>query len=114
MREFTDFDNIYVFINKYAVSIQFPYEIGGYGNVDFFLNMKDGSSYAFTAFTVIEVNKIMISEGVSHFVIPGMIIVKDISYESIFSAIEECIRLSYTGNCSLAHFGVIQGKYSGR
>lgn len=78
------------------------------GNEDLFVQLKDGREFGFTVFALANVQQLMQQDDINAFVSPGMLIVTSVTWDSIFFAIEECLRLSVDNNFSFEHFGVLQ------
>jgi hypothetical protein len=81
---------------------------GEAGNEDIFVRLKDGRTYAFTAFTPDSMKEFMEQDGKFCFISPGMIVVRQMSDEALCEAIEECLRYEQDGSYPLDHFGVLQ------
>jgi hypothetical protein len=78
------------------------------GNTDFFVRLNDGREYAFTAFSIKNIEMIMNRDELGCFIVPGLIIVKNLDIDSIFEAVEQCLRLSENKEDRMSHFGVLQ------
>jgi hypothetical protein len=81
---------------------------GEAGNEDVFVRLKDGRTFAFTAFTPDDMKELMDQDGTLSFISPGMIVVRQMSEEALCEAIEECLKFESDGSHPLDHFGVLQ------
>ena len=73
---------------------------GGDGNVDLWAHLRDGRTFAFTAFTVADVQRLMGDD--RSFVSPGMLLVAELSEAAILDAVVNAAQLG------IEHFGVLQ------
>lgn len=109
MEAINDFWPHHHYLNTYAKAVVFPHDISeDDGNADFFITLKDGSTYSFTAFTPENMRAYMQQEQTNFFMAPGMIIVHTINAVCILEAVEECLKRAVTGNNPLTHYGVLQ------
>lgn len=82
--------------------------LGGDGNADVFMRMKDGQSYSFTAFTPDNAKSLMLEGDESALISPGLILVRRMSLEAILEALEACLRFQQEYGIPLTHFGTLQ------
>jgi hypothetical protein len=73
------------------------------GNADFFVETKGGETYSFLACMPDFVECYMERENERSFVSPGLLLVRDISLESILAAVEDCLQQG-----ALERLGVLQ------
>ncbi|MCG8347876.1 MAG: hypothetical protein MI924_08870 [Chloroflexales bacterium] len=78
------------------------------GNTDVFVHLKDGRELGFTVFALPNIQQLMNQNALEAFVAPGMLVVTRVTWDAIFCALEECLRLSVGGGYSLEHFGILQ------
>ncbi|MBV9789385.1 MAG: hypothetical protein JOZ51_14470 [Chloroflexi bacterium] len=77
-------------------------------NEDFFVRLKNGPNYAFTACTPENILHVMQRDNLKSFISPGLVIVRSLEVESILDAVEACLRLTLANGESLDHYGVRQ------
>lgn len=82
--------------------------LGGEGNADVFMRMKNGQSYSFTAFTPDNAKSFMLAENENAFVSPGLILVRQLSLEAILDALDACLDFQNEYGIPLTHFGILQ------
>lgn len=105
------FPQQYSLICEYVDAIYSPSPtLDELGNEDVFVRLKDGRELGFTVFTLVNIQQLMHQEALTAFVSPGMLVVTRVTWEAIFSAIEECLRLSIGDGPLLERFGVLQAK----
>lgn len=63
----------------------------GSGNADVIAELEDGRKYAFTAFTPEDLARQMRAEGVGHFVVPDLLVVREVSQANVRAAVEEIL-----------------------
>jgi hypothetical protein len=109
MKTLKEFPPEYQYVNFYVDRIDIPnLYFGTRGNDDFFVHLKDGNSYSFTAFTPDNIKQLMEQDNLKSFISPGLVLVQNINLESILDAIEECLKLSKHNKSGLDRFGVLQ------
>jgi hypothetical protein len=109
MNDITSFPREYVYLNEYVEKINLPNKNFGDGeNDDFFVLLKDGRLYSFTAFTTKNIEEIMERDNLKSFISPGLIIVKTVDIDSIMEGIDECLKQSTHKGGRLDHFGILQ------
>jgi hypothetical protein len=109
MQTLTTFPSEYKNINAYVASITFPHDIEkDMGNADVLVNLKDGDSYSFTAFTPDNVKYLMEREGLKSFVSPGLVVVREIQVEFILDCIDRYLDLVSGGALSKGSVGILQ------
>ena len=80
----------YVLLREYVDTIYAPSSIlEEFGNEDVFVHLKDGRALGFTVFALVNIQQLMNQDALDVFVSPGMLIVISVTWEAIFSAIEE-------------------------
>lgn len=109
MKSIVEFQDIYRYTKNHVKSIDFPHELSELdGNADFFVNLKNGNSYSFTAFTTDNIKELMHKDDLLCFTAPGLIIVRSITIQAILKAVEECLIHSFEGGIAIDHYGILQ------
>jgi hypothetical protein len=78
------------------------------GNIDFYVYLRTGLSYAFVAATPENARFEMDSQDIRAFVVVGMIIVAAADADSIMEAIEQCLEITQNDEYPLGRFGCLQ------
>ncbi|GMU56405.1 MAG: hypothetical protein AMXMBFR33_55510 [Candidatus Xenobia bacterium] len=73
------------------------------GNTDLLVTLEDGRTYAFTAFTPGEVQRLMKAEGMTHFVCEDLLLVSDLSEATLRRAAQDLAE-----NHDLDRYGIRQ------
>lgn len=107
METITTFPAEYQLTNHYVQAIVFPHALEG-ENADFFVNLKDGRAYSFTAFTPANIMEIMRCNDLHFLLSPGTLIVEKIDVETILSVVEACLAFEVRGGIPLDHYGILQ------
>lgn len=109
MPTFSDFAEHYPRLRRWVASVQVP---GGLddpgGNTDFFVTLRDGSTFSFVAFTPENMRFLIDRDGDKSFLAPGMIVVSAITLDCLLDAIERWLPRDEHGDGLLEHFGVLQ------
>ena len=78
-----------------------------YRNYDFSVTLRDGRSFIFTACTPDYVRDFMEREGEISFVESGLLLVREVSLETMLDALEKCLEKEEL--YGLEHFGIRAG-----
>jgi hypothetical protein len=66
-----------------------------YRHYDFFVTLKDGRGFGFSAYTPEYIRDYLTQERIISFVDSGIVIVSDISVDALLAALEECLEREY-------------------
>ena len=110
------FPEKYVLVNRFVDRItcvvesdELPGSLGLLdGNIDFYVYLRTGLSYAFVAATPENARFEMDRQGIRAFVVVGMIIVAAVDSNSIMEAIEQCLEITQNDEYPLSRFGCLQ------
>lgn len=83
-----------------------------YRLADFLVSLKNGKAYSFLAATPDFIKQTMADENAKSFLSPGLVLVSEISVESILSVVEHWLALAANNYIPLEHFGVLQKRIS--
>jgi hypothetical protein len=79
-----------------------------FDNFDFFVRLKDGRVYGFEASLPEFIREYMERENEDSFLSPGLVIIRNLSRESMMDAVERVLHQGLGFGYELEHYGVLQ------